>query len=66
MQIQSLRSPTPVADKSLVASTQSIDAVQDNNEAKMVTPTHTVVSLQIAILLDPRAKPKQITEHTND
>ena len=51
-----IKSPTPVADKNLVASRRST-CRHDRTRAKMVTPTYTVVLLQIAIMLEPRAKP---------
>ena len=52
-----IKSPTQVADKNLVVSRRSTRR-QDRTRAKMVTPTYTVVLLQIAIMLKPRAKPE--------
>ena len=51
-----IRCPTPVADKNLVASKPTNTPTRPH-KAKMVTTTYTVVLLQLAILLDPRAKP---------
>ena len=51
-----IKSPTPVADKNLAAS-KPTDTPTGPHKAKMVTPTYTVVLLQVAIMLEPRAKP---------
>ena len=48
--------PTPVADKNPVASKPTNTPTRPQ-KAKMVTPTYTVVLLELAILLDPKAKP---------
>ena len=45
--------PTPVADKNPVASKPTNTPTRPHK----VTPTYTVVLLELAILLDPKAKP---------
>ena len=48
--------PTPVADKNPAASKPTNTPTRPHKD-KMVTPTCTVVLLELAILLDPKAKP---------
>ena len=54
-----IKGPTPVADKNLVVSGRSTHR-HDRTRVKMVTPTYTEVLLQIAIILESRAKPASL------
>ena len=54
-----MKSPTPVADKNLAAS-KPTDTPTGPHKAMMVTPTYTVVLLQVAVMVEPRAKPANL------